>query len=100
MRYLEHLNCIINITRQMLTSAKSGDWDQVIQLEARRENMLKVMGAVSSDTPVADAIEGLRHLVALNTELTELGVIEKSACLNQFDENQKSKKAFNAYTAY
>ena len=80
------------LTRAMLDAARTGDWEQVVALEAEREPLATL--PVSRDE---DSVRQLGDLLALDRELRELVTQARDAAGGQWQAEQDRARAIAAY---
>jgi len=89
---------VLTLTKQMLTLAEEGEWEQVAEYElARREDLATCF----TDTrPAADAeliAEAMAALLHLNEELMAKLKIARSQVMEQGREHTRQRRAVGSY---
>ena len=89
---------ILDLSLAMLDQARAGDWERLLELEARRRDRVaecfREPAAVEEAAAVADA---LRRILVVNQEITELGEAHRNtlgANLQSFGTARKARKAY------
>lgn len=80
------------LTRAMLEAARTGDWEQLVALEAQREPL--VMQPVASDEA---SVRQLGELLSLDREVRELVTQARDAAGGQWQAEHDRARAIAAY---
>ena len=80
------------LTRAMLDAARTGDWEQVVALEAERQSL--VVQPVSQDE---DSVRQLGELLALDRELRALVTQARDTAGGQWQAEHDRARAIAAY---
>ncbi|SEJ08147.1 flagellar protein FliT [Frateuria terrea] len=80
------------LTRVMLDAARTGDWEQVVALEAERQPL--AMQPVAGD---ADSVRQLGELLALDCEVRALVTQARETAGAQWQAGQDRARAIAAY---
>jgi hypothetical protein len=80
------------LTRAMLDAARTGDWEQVVALEAERQPL--AMQPVAQDE---DSVRQLGELLALDREVRELVTRARDDAGGQWQAEQDRARAIAAY---
>jgi len=96
--HAESMEIVLSLSRKMLESAESEDWQQVIVLENDRRNLIDSLDFSEADQ---EAYEGLvpmfDEVLKINKQLTELGGQELQRCADQIKGLSRSQKAAKLY---
>ena len=91
---------VLDLTKQMLTHAANGEWEQVAEMELLRRDDL--MLCFSESIPVGDTelvAEAMATLLHLNEELMAKLKVARSAVMAQGLEIAKNRNAVSSYQA-
>lgn len=70
----DQLNELVDLTRQMLESARAMDWDGVARLEDRRRRRVRqCFSYPTSSQDAPEVAESIREILRLNEAITKLG---------------------------
>jgi hypothetical protein len=93
---LQHL---IALTRTMLEKAQSSAWDEVIELEAERRDLIAAFFLTPIQPELAPTVaEGIQLILAIDRESAKLGLAEKldaGQALRQMEQGRKAVKAYS-----
>ena len=100
MEQCRRLAHVLGLTKQMLSLAESGEWEQVAERELERRDDL--MLCFSELMPAGDTelvAEAMATLLHLNEELTAKLKVARSAVMAQGREFTKNRNAVSSYQA-
>lgn len=93
------LQQLIALTRTMLEKAQSSAWDEVIELEAKRRDLIVAFFLTPIRPELAPAVaEGIQLILAVDREIAKLGLAEKldaGQALRQMEQGRKAVKAYS-----
>lgn len=91
---------MLDLTRQMLVSARQGDWGKLVAIEEGRRAIIEQ--GISSPVPPADAAAAaaaIQEVLRIDKEVIGLAETERSAVAGQLGDLRTKKKALKIYTA-
>jgi hypothetical protein len=96
---LDDLEQLITLTRAMLENAQSSAWDEVIELEAKRRELIAAFFLSPIQPELAPAVaEGIQLILAMDRDSAKLGLAEKleaGQALRQMEQGRKAVKAYS-----
>jgi Flagellar protein FliT len=97
----QELQQLISLSQIMLEKAQNELWDDVIVLEGKRRELLRLFFLGSSvQQEYADAAAaGIELILSIDRDLMELGVLKRFDIAQALQEMGQGKKAVKAYTA-
>lgn len=91
-------NEITDMTRVMLSHARSGEWDTVIAIESQRQDKMREFFEVSIPLDAAQGMaEGISRVMALDKEIMSLGKSGVRKLGDSLTQIKRGKKAQFAY---
>lgn len=89
---------ITDMTRLMLSHARSGDWNTVIEMESQRQNKMREFFKVSAPLEVVQGmVEGISQVMELDKKIMSLGKSDISKLGDDLAQVNRGKKAQFAY---
>jgi len=98
MKYRETLEKIHELSAEMLSYSQLKSWEEVIDLEKKRQVLFDQLDVLSLEIFDDIAVQQLQKIIAINSELEKLGRLEKEACRQQYSDAQQKKSAISAYS--
>ncbi len=92
---------IVDLSRDMLNTARDSEWEKVAELEARRKQF--VMEYFSRPVGTREAPEvaaAIKEILKLNQEVTELGKRSSEALQEQIQVHNRGRAATSAYRSH
>lgn len=93
----QQLNLVIELTKRMQQKAELGEWDELNQLEQKRQQLLKHIFSENDAQMNSDLQADLEKLISLNSELEKFCQSKKQALQLEMQGFNKNKQAINAY---
>lgn len=101
MSYSVVLSEIYDQTLKMLELAQSSCWDELIEAEQKREQLLNKLVMFSPEEKSQnDDKKKLQEIIELNKVITSISLQEKSENLKSFKNTKQSRKAKLEYQRY
>ncbi len=94
---LQQLNQALELTKLMQEKAQQADWDELNQLELKRQDLLAIIFPLKDSEVSANFSVGLQHLITLNSELQQFCQQKKHDLQLEIQGLNSNKKAINAY---
>jgi hypothetical protein len=92
------LQQLVELTRTMLEKAQASLWDEVIETEALRRELISAFFLVPIQPELASPVaEGIRLILAMDRDIEKLGLAEKEAMGQALRQMEQGKKAVKAY---
>ena len=89
---------LIDLAQQQLASAANSDWQQVAELEQRRQTQLKKYFTAAVAPPSAALVRtGIEKLKLLEQQLLTVTEQAKAETTSELSQSQKGNKASRAY---
>ncbi|MGS2724134.1 flagellar protein FliT [Porticoccus sp. GXU_MW_L64] len=93
-----HLQAAIELSRQMVSAADSGDWEQFAELEkSRRSDMLACFEQPVASVEASAVRQGIEQLMTLNDELTRCLQSAREQSARQFQALRQGQRAVGVY---
>jgi hypothetical protein len=96
---INDLQQLVALTRTMLEKAQSSAWDEVIELEAKRRDLISAFFLTPIQTESAPTVaEGIQLILAMDRDTAKLGQTEKldaGQALRQMEQGRKAVKAYS-----
>jgi hypothetical protein len=90
---------LIALTRAMLEKAQSSAWDEVIELEAKRRDLISAFFLTPIQTELAPTVaEGIQLIQAMDRDTAKLGLAEKLEAGQALQQMGQGRKAVKAYS--
>jgi len=91
---------ITSLSDQMLAMARSSEWEQLSEIEGRRNVLMKSFFS----EPIADSLKnsvahGIRHILEKDREITRLSALRKKELRSSLNKMGKNRSAVRAYAA-
>ncbi len=94
----QDLQQLIALSRTMLEKAQEDSWDDVIDLEAERSELIKVFFSEPVQQEYTDVVEaGIRTIIDIDIDIMELGSLKKLDLVDILQKMGQGKKAVQAY---
>ena len=92
------LKATIELSRQMVSAANNGDWEQFTELEKhRRADMLACFDQPVAVAEATSVRQGIEHLMALNDQLAQCLQRAREESARQFQALRQGQRAVGAY---
>lgn len=93
------LDQILQQTQLMLENAQEGAWEDVIEIETERREVLERFFAEPVDQSNAESVsKGLKYIMECDKKIMELGSVTKDALADDLNKMDQGRKAVKAYT--
>jgi hypothetical protein len=90
---------LISLTQAMLEQAESSAWDEVIETEAKRRELMGVFFSIPVQPELASTVaEGITTIMAMDRDIIKLGQTEKQGMEQVLRQMEQGKKAVKAYS--
>lgn len=96
----EDLQQLLELSQAMLAKAGQGLWDDVIELETRRHDLIRLFFSEPVHPAHAEAVAAaIKTILSIDKKIAELGAIKRFDILQVLQEMEQGKKAIKAYTS-
>jgi hypothetical protein len=93
------LQRLVELTRSMLEKAQASLWDEVVEMEAERRELISAFFLDPVLPEIASPVgEGIRLILAMDSQIEALGLAEKEAMGQALRQMEHGKKAVKAYS--
>ncbi len=94
----QDLQQLIALSRTMLEKARDDLWDDVVDLEAERSELIGLFFLEPVQQEYAEAVEaGIRAIIDIDIDIMELGALKKLDLVGILQKMEQGKKAVLAY---
>jgi hypothetical protein len=96
----QDLDQLISLSRTMLEKAREESWDDVVILEAKRNELIKLFFIEPIEPTNADTVAGgIQSMISINTDIIALGELKRFDLTQALQNLDQGKKAVKAYTS-
>ena len=93
------IDVAIRLTRESISHAENGDWEQLEVNEQKRQAMITDLNALEVDESLLNKVhQQMRLLIQLNDDLSAICLSERNKAALQIKQITQGKKANSAYT--
>jgi hypothetical protein len=95
----QNLQQLISISRTMLEKAREESWDDVVDLEAERSELIRLFFLELIQQTYAEVVDGIQSILAIDRDIMALGVLKRFDIAQTLKNMDQGKKAVKAYTS-
>jgi len=97
-KQLSEMDAVASLSDDMLTRVGEGDWDNLIELQARRDDALRACLTPELTGAHSDAARGkIQHLLEQNQRLLSVVNEAKEKLLVEMQQSKQNHRAVSAY---
>ena len=97
-KQLSDMDAVASLSDDMLTRVGEGDWDNLIELQARRDDALRACLTPELTGAHSDAARGkIQHLLEQNQRLLSVVNEAKEKLLVEMQQSKQNHRAVSAY---
>jgi Flagellar protein FliT len=94
----QDLQQLIALSQAMLEKAREDSWDDVVDLEAERNELIELFFLEPVQQECAEAVAvGIQAIIAMDVDIMELGALKKLDLVEILQKMEMGKKAVQAY---
>jgi flagellar protein FliT len=90
------LDRVLTLTEAMHAAASEGRWDELTELEAQRDPVLRA----GSMRPAAETLESLKSIMLIDNLIKDLVAAARDEAAVAWEASRRVRRAVAAYTAF